>query len=323
MGVAHKCKGRPNSEMKFDRDRHTTPSKYYSFSTADKTPVLGILGKWVNWILSKSLDVKLERSNPNKRKEQVSFQSETNIKSQQFARLAERLKGLFEQIGLKACENKIQQDLILFDKIFRECPISSLNGGMGYNNGLFCFCLIRAIQPDIVIESGIWRGYSTYLIDKSTSEKARILSFDINLSLIEWKSPKANYHDYDLSDYTEPINGKTLALFDDHVSHFDRIKYCFDKNIEFVILDDDVSVETVHSDGCPPIPTANMLVNYEQIPHRFSWVSNGRKGQADISKLDTQFINRNYSYLSAPDFFEYTGYQNTSTTSVMTKRHCA
>ena len=308
------------SEMKFDRDRHTTTSEYYSFSTTEKTPVLGTLGKWINWILSKSLDVRLERSNPNKRKEQVSFQSEINVKNQQFARLAERLKELFGQIGLEACENKTQQDIILFDKIFRKCPISSLSGGMGYNNGLFCFCLIRAIQPDIVIESGIWRGYSTYLIDKSTSENSRILSFDINLSLIEWKSPKANYHDYDLSDYTEPINGKTLALFDDHVSHFDRIKYCFDKNIEFILLDDDVSVETVHSDGCPPIPTANMLVNYEQIPHRFSWISNGRKGQADISQLDTEFINRNYTYLSAPDFFEYTGYQNTSTTSVMTKR---
>ena len=309
--------------MKFDRDRHTTTSEYYSFSTTDKNPVLGILGQWINWILSKSLKVKLKRSNPNKRKEQLSFQSEKNIKSQQFVRLAELLKGLFKQLDLNVCENEIQKDLLLFDKIFRECPISSLNGGMGYNNGLFCFCLIRAIQPDIVIESGVWRGYSTYFIDKSIPDKSHILSFDINLSLIEWRSPKANYHDYDLSDYTEPINGKTLALFDDHVSHFDRIKYCFDKNIEFIILDDDVSVETVHSDGCPPIPTANMLVNYEQIPHHFSWVSNGRKGQADISNLDTKFINRNYSYLSAPDFFEYTGYQNTSTTSVMTKKRCA
>ena len=222
--------------MKFDRDRHTTTSEHYSFSPADKTPLQGMLAKWINWILSKSLNIKLERSKPNKRKEQVSFQTETNIKSQQFSRLAECLKGLFKQIGLNACENEIQKDLLLFDKIFRECPISSLNGGMGYNNGLFCFCLIRAIQPDIVIESGIWRGYSTYFIDKSIPDKSHILSFDINLSLIEWKSPKANYHNYDLSDYTEPMNGKTLALFDDHVSHFNRIKYCFDKNIEFIIL---------------------------------------------------------------------------------------
>tara|TARA_Y100000588_G_scaffold252234_1_gene266808 strand:+ start:1133 stop:2008 length:876 start_codon:yes stop_codon:yes gene_type:complete len=286
----------------------------------DETSVLRTLGKWINRILSKSLGIRLERARPNKRKEQVSFPLNPNNKTQQFAKLAGHLKVLFAQIGLDVSESGIQKDIFLFDTIFRECPISSLSGGMGYNNGLFCFCLIRAIQPDKVIESGVWRGYSTYLIDKSTSEKSSILSFDINLSLIEWRSSKASYHNYDLSEYDKPINGKILALFDDHVSHFDRIKYCHDKNIEFIILDDDVSVETVHSDGCPPIPTANMLVNYEQIPHRFSWISNGRKGQADISKLDTEFINRNYQYLRAPDFFEHTGYRNSSSTSIMVRR---
>ena len=306
--------------MKFDRANHTTTSEHCSFSTPGKPSILKSFANWINWVLSKSIGVQLVKTTGNKRKEQVSFQTDPVIKKHQFVRLSKQLKGLFNQIGLTASENEIEKDIYLFDGIFRECPISSLSGGMGYNNGLFCFCLIRLIQPDIVIESGVWRGYSTYLIDKSTSKGTCILSFDINLSLVEWKSQKANYYNYDLSDYTEPIKGKILALFDDHVSHYDRINFCHKKKIEFIILDDDVSIETVHSDGCPPIPTANMLVNYGQIPHRFSWVSNNRNGQTDISKLDTEFINKNYTYLSAPDFFEYTGYHNTSTTSVMIRR---
>ena len=309
--------------MKFDRANHSTTSEYCSFSTPGKTSVLKSFANWINWALSKSIGLQLVRTSGNKRKEQISYQTDPAIKKQQFARLSKQLKGSFNQIGLIACENEIEKDIHLFDDIFRVCPISNLSGGMGYNNGLFCFCLIRVIRPDTVIESGVWRGYSTYLIDKSTPKETRIHSFDINLSSVEWRSPKASYYDYDLSDYTKPINGKILALFDDHVSHYDRINYCRNKNIEFIILDDDVSIQTVHSDGHPPIPTANMLVNYEQVPKSFNWVSNNRSGQANISKLDAGFIKKNYSYLPMPDFFEHTGYHNTSATSAMVRKSSA
>ena len=37
-------------------------------------------------------------------------------------------------------------------------------------------------------------------------------------------------------------------------------------------MDDDVC-DKVHSDGSPPVPTASMIFNYENIPKKFDWVS--------------------------------------------------
>ena len=43
---------------------------------------------------------------------------------------------------------------------------------------------------------------------------------------------------------------------------YERLKICVESKIGIVILDDDVGLTQVHTDGSPAIPTASMIFNY-------------------------------------------------------------
>ena len=73
---------------------------------------------------------------------------------------------------------------------------------------------------------------------------------------------KVMYH-----KYLKLILAKQIfCIFYDHVSIYDRLKFCLKNEIEIVVVDDDLSVSQVHSDPWPPIPTASMIYNYEKNP---------------------------------------------------------
>ncbi len=85
-------------------------------------------------------------------------------------------------------------------------------------------------------------------------------------------------------------------------------------------MDDDLTVEAVHSDGNPPIPTVNMLMNYGSIPKSFEWRMYGRSAAADISGLNLADLVSAYAYKTIPDLFPITGYRNSSPMSILVAR---
>ena len=85
-----------------------------------------------------------------------------------------------------------------------------------------------------------------------------------------------------------------------------------------VILDDDVGIMTTHTDGWPPIPTASMIFNYEEIPHQFNWRYNGKIASANITNLNISLIKSNFKYIPFPPLMEFTGYKD-SLTSLLLK----
>ncbi len=213
-----------------------------------------------------------------------------------------------------------------YNKLYYNNPFKNKGGGMGYNNGLFFYFFIKYIEPDVVIESGLWRGFTTYLIDNASKKSTQIFCFDINLKLIKYKSKKANYYEFDLNrfDFSKILkNKKVLAFFDDHVSQYDRLKFCNNNCIKYTIFDDDVSFYNVHSDGWPPIPTISMLFNENLKLSEFEWVSNNRNLIANINDVfnDKSINSENYIFETPSDLFELTGYRNTSRTTYLLNKY--
>ena len=280
----------------------------------------------LNRMASAIVGVKLTRDvpHPRRRVEQYCYPSDRHIISIQVGGLVRLISGFLSNCSIQIPDNELSRAIMEFNQLFRDGIITSLYGGMGYNNGLMLFCVARFTSPEVVIESGILRGFTTYLLDRAISPESVIHAFDIDLSSIEFRSGKATYYEKDILDATIELKGlRVLAFFDDHVSHYDRLQYCIDNKIDVVVLDDDVSVTTVHSDEWPPIPTASMVFNYDHIPHKFSWSLNGRTGEADISGISRSIcdlIKHRYRYETMPDLFEFTGYRNTSVTSVLFRR---
>jgi len=121
--------------------------------------------------------------------------------------------------------DEIKNELDNFTKIYSERPIKKNDFGMKFPHMFACYFILKKINPEFVIESGVYKGQSTWLIEK-VLPNAKILSIDIKLHLRKYISQKAEYSDLDFKfhDLTNINPEKTLAFFDDHQNCLERLK---------------------------------------------------------------------------------------------------
>ena len=255
------------------------------------------------------------------RLEQISYPKDQELLKIRNKKLSDAIYSHFRDFGVNLSKQDLEKDILRFDQIFSNSEVQNLNGGMGFNNGLILFCLASWCKPNKILESGVWRGFTTYIMNEATQLNCELLCYDINLGNLKYKVKNARYVEADISSDpsldTEVID---FAFFDDHVSHFDRITFCIDKNIPVIVLDDDVGVCQLHTDGWPPIPTASMIYEYSNIPKRFSWVTHKKNASADIDGIDVTTIVGSYDYIPFPKVEYITGYKDTSFTSLLLKK---
>ncbi len=313
--------------MKPDKFNSVTHTHYWSyknnkfFSKNYLSKIKSFLKYVVNILFLNNLGYQIVRKFSNYRKEQRSYLKDSKILSLRNIQISDYLFQFGLGFGVEFKKTKLLNSIERYEEIFRHSKIRDLNGGLGFNNGLFFYVLISHFQPKKILESGVWKGYSTFLIDEATSMDSEIFSFDINLDKREFISKKASYFESDLSLESEVNFSKIdFALFDDHVSIYDRLKFCLKNEIKIVVVDDDLSVSQIHSDPWPPIPTASMVFNYDKIPKKFDWLCNGMSANADINGLKVDDICKNYNYIPFPQLAQYTGYKDVSFTSLLIKR---
>ena len=78
-------------------------------------------------------------------------------------------------------------------------------------------------------------------------------------------------------------------------------------NIPYVIFDDDINFETVHSDGWPAIPTISMI-REKYFFKKIKWKNSGKIAQANFNlKFNKKNLNK-YLFVTAPNISQITGY---------------
>ena len=113
-----------------------------------------------------------------------------------------------------------------FVDVFEESPIKDNRGGMQFNHSYFTYFAFKEMQPMLAIESGVWKGHSTYLIE-AASPDSQIISIDPYPGNIIYKSKNAKYFDTDFNDIDwSCFDGidNSLCFFDDHQNSLDRLK---------------------------------------------------------------------------------------------------
>jgi len=133
---------------------------------------------------------------------------------------------------------KINSELKNFLNIYKNRPIKNNKGGCRINHAFAIYFILKRLKPKLVIESGIYKGQTTWLIEK-TLPKTKLICIDIDLSQRKYISKKAKYSDIDFKfhDFSKiPLN--TLVFFDDHVNHLERIKEASFFKIKNIILED-------------------------------------------------------------------------------------
>jgi hypothetical protein len=126
-----------------------------------------------------------------------------------------------------------------FIEIYSKRPIQDNSGGMKFNHCFATWFIIKKLNPKFVIESGVWYGQSTWLVEQACPS-AKIFCLDINFSRLRYKSKSATYIEKDFStiDWSIIDPSKTLCFFDDHQNQYQRLKEANWIGINDIIFDD-------------------------------------------------------------------------------------
>lgn len=155
------------------------------------------------------------------------------------------------------------QEIGLFLDSLATCPVKQQKGGSGVNAALTLWVLVRAIHPSLIIESGVFRGFTSWVLRRSAPE-AQIHSFDISFSELQFRSLNIRYHK---ADWTHveivPGPGGALVFFDDHVDQWRRVREAAARGYRFLVFDDNLPANALHGDGNAACPTLDMLFDEE------------------------------------------------------------
>ena len=84
-------------------------------------------------------------------------------------------------LNVKFSYKNINLEFKNFLNIYKNRPIKNNQGGCRINHAFALYYILKILKPELVIESGIFKGQTTWLIEK-TVPKAKLICIDINLS---------------------------------------------------------------------------------------------------------------------------------------------
>ena len=138
-------------------------------------------------------------------------------------------------------ENKlILKYLDEFNEIYKKRPIKNNHGGMSFPHMFGLYFFLKKIKPSFVVESGIFKGQSTWLIE-NTLPNAKILSLDPNLNFRQYISKSQNV-EYSSSDFVDQnfseVPNNSLVFFDDHQNFYERLLCAYSFGFKHIVADD-------------------------------------------------------------------------------------
>lgn len=124
-----------------------------------------------------------------------------------------------------------------FLDLYKDRPIKNNQGGMLTPHCFATYFIMKILNKPIIVESGIWKGQSTWLLEK-TCPNSKIISIDPNLNYREYISPNVEYKSIDWKYIYIKDPANTICFFDDHQNAIERIKTAVQKGFKHLIFED-------------------------------------------------------------------------------------
>lgn len=149
-----------------------------------------------------------------------------------------------------------------FLSLYARRPIRGNTSGSGFNNCFWIYLTVRLLNPELIVESGVWKGQTSWLMHQACPG-ASIHSFDINLSRLAYKADAIAFHEMDWMDFDlgQVDAARSLCFFDCHVNQARRIREAYDRGFRTLLFDDNPPVHKLYSFGTPGLPTVDMLLD--------------------------------------------------------------
>ena len=136
-------------------------------------------------------------------------------------------------------KEEIISEIEKFSKIYNERPIKDNRYGMKFPHLFAFYFILKKLNPEYVVESGVYKGQGTWLIEKILPN-AKILSIDIKLHYREFIASRAEYSnkDFKFQNFENIDLEKSLVIFDDHHNSLERLKECKWFGFKHIIFED-------------------------------------------------------------------------------------
>jgi len=205
-------------------------------------------------------------------------------------------------------------DLEMFAELYAQRPLADNTGGMKAPHMFMAWFALRQLQPEVVVESGVYRGQGTWLIRQACPD-AELYCIDLDLNQVEVRPDGATYFSDDFAslDWSHLPPEKTLLFFDDHQNAYERVKTARWFGFEHMIFEDNYPANV---GDCYSLKKAFAGVGYEPEPPRslagkmaqgLANVSGGSPatGRVAANAADGAYLRRNLSlYCELPPVFK-------------------
>ena len=164
----------------------------------------------------------------------------------------------------------LKENFKIFLNVYKKKPIEDNFGGIKIEHAFALYCFLKKIKPKYVIESGVFKGMSTWIIEQALPE-AKIFCIEPRINNIVYKSKKANYFTRDITeiDFNFLDKDETLIFFDDHICLSKRLDYLEQNKFRKIIFDDNLPPDVIGY----VTPRAIMSENFEKskirIPYKY------------------------------------------------------
>jgi hypothetical protein len=127
--------------------------------------------------------------------------------------------------------------------VYADRPVRENSGGMGFNHSFATWFILKSMQPRTVIESEVWKGHSTWIIEQACPA-AELFCLDLNYSRLQYRSRRATYLQKDFAecDWSGIDSKATEAFLDDHQNAYVRLKELWWVGIRDAIFEDNFPV---------------------------------------------------------------------------------
>ena len=119
----------------------------------------------------------------------------------------------------------MKREVADFMTVYARRPIRENVCGMRFNHSFATWFILKSLKPRFVIESGVWQGHSTWLIEQACPD-AKLFCLDLDFSRLVFRSSAATYIQKDFAECAWPDieRAATVCFFDDHQNAYQRLK---------------------------------------------------------------------------------------------------
>lgn len=191
-----------------------------------------------------------------------------------------------------------------FEKIYEKRPCKENIGGLNFYGMYSLWNILNMLKPKYVIESGVWMGCSTWIIDNVDSVEKIICIDPLNENWypdnLLYLSKKAKYITIDfLEQKFESLNlSESVVIFDDHQDILPRLLHCKKLGIQNIIMDD--NYKTISGSHTTLYCLQHLVLedNFKKIDieKEINYIDLEKNNSID-DVFYKEFVNNNFTYI--------------------------